>query len=237
MSIHQHPGRRNILSAVCMGISLALLCSPGSGQGRRRPAGAPATAPAIPEPLVQDRIPASIVDDPATRGMGALPAGNCQGGGPRTIMLGRPDEFAPSGIEPLFLSPTARAVWGTRLVPFDYDGGGDRVFASSINLGQCKICGRRMISVQMKVRRRAGSAVEDKAFVHFSNGAPNAAGLSPAAAVSDIWRSEPDSRTVKLLTLQVPVAQANQYIFQSDTAFLDILVQEHTAVDYLTVSW
>jgi hypothetical protein len=192
----------------------------------------------LPPGSVRERIPGAILDDPTMRQLGALPAGNCAAStGSRIIRLGLADNFAPGPAEPLFISPTANAVWGTRLAPFDANPQ-DRVFAASINLGQCKLCsGERSLNVELKVRRRAGAAASDKAFLHFSNGTANPSGLSPAAAVKEIWQGDPPSTTTKTITLQVPLAQANQYIFLSPMAYLDVAVQHNTSVDYVQFRW
>jgi hypothetical protein len=192
-------------------------------------------AQAIPAPVIAESIQDAVLSDDASNRIGAVPVRPCSDR-PRTILLGRPDDFAPSGSEPLFVSPTAKAVWGSRLVPFDYSGA-DRIFAVSINLGQCKLCGQRVINVEMKIRRNAGMAANDKAYLYLSNGTPNSSGLGPAVAVKDIWMGDPSTLLVKTITLQVPLAQANQYIFQNNMAFLDVVVQDDTAIDYVKVSW
>jgi len=192
----------------------------------------------LPPGSVRDRIPGAILDDPTLRQLGALPAGNCGAAQrPRVIQLGLADNFAPGPSEPLFVSPTANAVWGTRLAPFDAIPK-DRVFAASINLGQCKLCGsERFLTVELKVRRRAGASLSDKAYLHFSNGTSSASALSPAAAVKEIWQGDLPSTTTKTITLQVPLAQANQYIFLSPMAYLDVAVQYNTSVDYVQFRW
>jgi hypothetical protein len=48
---------------------------------------------------------------------------------------------------------------------------------------------------------------------------------------------DPSTLLVKTITLQVPLAQANQYIFQNNMAFMDVVVQDDTAIDYVKISW
>jgi hypothetical protein len=191
---------------------------------------------AVPAPQILERIEESTLEaDPEARKLGAIPGYRCIPR-PRVIRLGQPDNFSPAGNEPLFLSPTAKAVWGSKLVPFDF-AAPNRVFVVSMNLGQCKLCGDKDMKVALRVKRLPGGAQNDKAYLHFSNGVPNASGLSPALSVVDIWKSEPPTVTQKTVTLSVPLNNVNAYIFQNPAAFLEIAVQDDTSVDFVTVSW
>lgn len=202
----------------------------------KTPIQSPGARPAIPAPQIVERIDESTIElDPDARRIGALPAYRCVPR-PRSIRLGRADNFSPAGPEPLFLSPSARANWGSRLVPFDF-AAPDRIFAVSMNLGQCKLCGEGDMKVSLKVKRLHGMASNDKAYLHFSNGVPNSSGLSPAVSVVDIWKNDPPTLTEKTLTLTVPLSQVNAYIFQNNAAFLDIVVQDDTSVDFVTITW
>jgi hypothetical protein len=194
--------------------------------------------PTVPAPQILERIEESILEiEPDARKVGALPSRPCSAK-LNTIRFGLPDNFSPVGVEPLFLSPTARAVWGQRLLPFDF-ASSNRVFVVSMNLGQTKFCGTAAMKLKAIVKvKGSGAPIENaEVITHLSNGDSNSSGLGPVLSSIPIRPETGPAATGQSVELSVPLSKLNEYIFQHKAAFLEIVVKGGLAVDFVTVTW
>lgn len=153
-----------------------------------------------------------------------------------TQIRGVRDNFAPAnGNEPNFQSPQVKqALAGKPQQGFDAGGAQglipqNQVFGTSFALGCCKVA--KPILVTMNVRRNnTGQGGNDRAYLHL--GTP--AGIGNAVLVEDLWKNPPyKTQTARTVVFTVQPNQVNPHIFNNAQPFIDILMQDDSAVDFV----
>jgi hypothetical protein len=152
----------------------------------------------------------------------------CMGIRPDVQMHDVADTFNPPGT-PVTLSPAlATYLSGKPLKGYD-DKRVNMVFADSFKLRNCRVC---YATLEIGVRHDQDLWTNDLLYVQ---GAP----YSPSGVsfiYTGIWTpSDPNSKT---LTLALPTAALNNYLFSTSTipTFLDVFAQDDTDFDFVKLS-
>ena len=147
---------------------------------------------------------------------------------PRTMLLGRPDNFANNGAEMAAVSPALQAwVTSNHLVTKGFDDPReDRAIVGSWALPGCRVCKDVVITLNIRRKKDPGLTGNDGITIGAApfTGANRLASLQP-------WMG--NSLVAKTVTIVIPMLQFNQFLANQPPGqvWLDFYIQDDTEVD------
>ena len=152
---------------------------------------------------------------------------------PRTMLLGRPDNFANNGAEMAAVSPALQAyVTSKRALTKGFDDPTDnRWVVGSWAIPGCRVC--RDVVITLNIRRKNDQGLTGNDGI--------AIGAAPFAGPNLLANLQPwlgNTLLTKAVTITIPMLQFNQFLINQPPGpvWLDFLLQDDTEVDSVQLS-
>lgn len=152
---------------------------------------------------------------------------------PRTMLLGRPDNFANNGAEMAAVSPALQAyVTSNRALTKGFDDPTDnRWVVGSWAIPGCRVC--RDVVITLNIRRKNDQGLTGNDGI--------AIGAAPFAGPNLLANLQPwlgNTLLTKAVTITIPMLQFNQFLINQPPGpvWLDFLLQDDTEVDSVQLS-
>ena len=152
---------------------------------------------------------------------------------PRTMLLGRPDNFANNGAEMAAVSPALQAyVTSKRALTKGFDDPTDnRWVVGAWAIPGCRVCRDVVITLNIRRKNDQGLTGNDGIVI----------GAVPFAGPNLLANLQPwlgNTLLTKAVTITIPMAQFNQFLINQPPGqvWLDFLLQDDTEVDSVQLS-